>query len=110
MTKKTIWISFDLGVRGNYEGMYEWLDSNNARACVGELAVLKYEFEGDLVKAIRNDLQEVVGQSKNTRVYIIFREEEDSKKMKGRFVIGNRRAPPWAGYAEIEGEDDSDEF
>ncbi len=25
--KKALWISYDIGVRGDYEGLYAWLDS-----------------------------------------------------------------------------------
>ncbi|MFH1115168.1 MAG: hypothetical protein V1792_14760 [Pseudomonadota bacterium] len=31
--KKGVWIYFDLGINGDYEGMYEWLDKHNAHAC-----------------------------------------------------------------------------
>ena len=28
-----IWLSFDLGISGDYEGMYAWLDDKNAQEC-----------------------------------------------------------------------------
>ena len=31
--KHFVWISFDLGVKGDYEGMYAWLDSKDAKEC-----------------------------------------------------------------------------
>jgi hypothetical protein len=33
MQRAAVWISFDLGVRGDYEGMYAWLDTHNAKEC-----------------------------------------------------------------------------
>ena len=33
MKTSTIWISYDLGVRGDYEGLYAWLDSHGAKEC-----------------------------------------------------------------------------
>ena len=39
MKQKAVWISFDLGVQGDYEGLYRWLDSFDAREC-GENLVL----------------------------------------------------------------------
>jgi hypothetical protein len=31
--KKAVWISFDLGVQGDYEGLYGWLDRLDAQTC-----------------------------------------------------------------------------
>lgn len=31
MPTRTIWISYDLGVQGDYEGLYGWLDTHKAR-------------------------------------------------------------------------------
>ena len=35
MTRSTIWISYDLGVRGDYENLYSWLDTHGAKECGG---------------------------------------------------------------------------
>jgi len=34
--KKLIWIAFDLGVRGDYDGIYEFLDTHEAKECGGQ--------------------------------------------------------------------------
>ena len=33
VTINTVWISYDLGIRGDYEGLYAWLDSHRAKEC-----------------------------------------------------------------------------
>ena len=33
-----IWLSFDLGVSGDYEGTYAWLDDKSARECGSSVA------------------------------------------------------------------------
>jgi hypothetical protein len=36
--------------------------------------------------------------NKKTRIYVIFRDAK-TKKMKGKFILGRRKAAPWAGYS-----------
>lgn len=96
--QRAVWISFDLGVRGDYEGMYAWLDSQEATECGDSLAYLKYEYEDDLVESLRKDLKESIETTKKTRIYVIW-QDPDSRSVKGRFIVGGRKAPPWAGYA-----------
>lgn len=31
--KQLIWISYDLGVSGDYENLYAWLDDHGAKEC-----------------------------------------------------------------------------
>lgn len=96
--KSSIWICYDLGVRGDYEGIYAWLDKHEAIECGDALAYMKYEYTGSLVDSLTKELQENVDFTKQSRVYLIYRDKE-SKKMKGSFIIGGRKAPAWAGYA-----------
>jgi hypothetical protein len=48
MLKKTIWLSYDLGIRGDYKGLYEWLDNHEAKECGDSVGVLIYEFNNNL--------------------------------------------------------------
>ena len=107
MPSNTIWISYDLGVRGDYEGLYAWLDQYKAKECGSSLAVLSYDYSGDLIKVLKADLAKSVETNKRARIYVIYRDEE-TKKMKGRFVFGNRRASPWAGAAGQDQEEDEE--
>jgi len=96
--KKNIWISYDFGVRGDYEGVYTWLDEHNAMECGDNIAHLVYEFSGRLITSLKKDIKNSVDVTKNTRIYVIWR-DANTKKMKGRFIFGTRKSPPWTGHA-----------
>lgn len=106
--KSAIWVSFDLGVQADYEGMYAWLDEHQAKECGDSLAFLNYEYAGALLDAITADLRKSVQITKRTRIYVIYR-ERDTKKMKGSFIFGGRKAPTWSGFAVTAGTADTDE-
>ena len=48
MVKKHIVINFDLGLRGDYSGLYTWLDSRNAIECEKANAAFAMSFSEDL--------------------------------------------------------------
>src|SRR5262245_19134846 len=98
MSRSTIWISFDLGIRGDYESLYSWLDAHRAKECGDSVAVLKYEYTDSLPDRLRTDLEEAIDVDKRTRIYLVFRERSTNKN-KGIFLFGGRRAPVWAGHA-----------
>ncbi len=110
MTDKIVWLSFDLGVKGDYENLYVWLDRHEARECGDSVAVFNYGFAGaDLIAAIKKDLKKNVNLRARDRIYAIFLKDG---KMKGTFLFGNRKAAPWSGYGKyVEGgEDDVEEL
>ena len=39
-----MWMSYDLGVKGDYEGLYAWLDDHDAKECGNSVAFLRYEY------------------------------------------------------------------
>ena len=96
--KNAIWISYDLGVRGDYEGMYTWLDEHGAKECGDGLAFVNYDYKKELIKDLKADLKAAVEMNKKTRVYTIHLDPA-TKKMKGTFLFGGRKAAPWAGFA-----------
>ena len=106
--KSAVWISFDLGVQGDYENMCAWLDDHRAKECGDNLAFVNYEYTGSLLKKLTADLRKNVRTTKRTRVYIIYRDQE-TKKMKGSFIFGGRKAPPWSGFAVTVGPAEVDE-
>ena len=103
--KNAIWISYDLGVRGDYEGIYTWLDEHGAKECGDSLAFISYEYKKDLLKELKADLLGAITPSKRTRIYAIHLDPA-TKKMKGTFLIGGRKAPPWGGFAVGTQEED----
>lgn len=96
-TYRTIWISYDLGIQGDYEGLYAWLDEKKAKECGDSLAVLKYGFKNSLPDEIKTELKKEIKTDKRTRIYVVYRDKETTKN-KGIFIFGGRRAAAWAGY------------
>ena len=90
-------MAFDLGVKGDYEGLYRWLDAQKARECGDSLALFYYESKRDLPAEIEASVKESVDVDARTRIYIIFMGKD--QKVKGRFLFGQRKVAPWAGSA-----------
>jgi hypothetical protein len=109
VTTSTVWISYDLGVRGDYEGLYTWLDSHQAKECGDSLAVLTYRYDGSLPDKLKADLKKSISIDKRTRIYVVYREITTNKN-KGRFLFGGRRAAAWTGYAPSESATVDDEI
>jgi hypothetical protein len=84
------WISFDLGLMGSYNRVYEWLDSLGALECGPGLATIQSTKSRD---ELSSEIQELVKDSPRARAYII------SMGQGGRFVAGGRKAAPWEGFA-----------
>jgi hypothetical protein len=103
--KHFVWLSFDLGVKGDYEGMYAWLDGNDASECGDSLACFLYEHPSeDLLQDMREDLTKSVElDAKRNRIYVI---RNVGGKMKGTFIFGRRRNAPWTGVAATGTQED----
>ena len=97
--KTTIWLSYDLGVKGDYESLYKWLDEHSAKECGDSLAVFSYEHTGPLLEQLKSVLKKALTIDKRTRIYVVYR-DQPSEKSKGSFIFGGRRAAPWTGYAD----------
>lgn len=83
------WLSFDLGLRGNYESLYTWLDSIGGKECGDNVATFVTTKTHDEIK---EEISKILEDK--ARVYII------DKKNGGKFILGKRKVAPWAGYAE----------
>lgn len=94
--KHFVWVSFDLGIKGDYEGMYTWLDRHDAKECGDSVACFSYDHSGDLLQDIKQDLSDSVELDAKSRIYVI---RLVDGKMKGAFIFGRRRNAPWAGLA-----------
>lgn len=115
MTKKAIWISYDFGLKGDYTGLYTWLDNHNAVECGSGLAFCNYNTSNftdnlsseKLVEAITSDLKEHVKLSKTDRLYIIWKDSV-TKRVKGEFISGSRKQSPWEGYGRLSDQKTTD--
>jgi hypothetical protein len=104
--KKAVWLSFDLGVNGDYEGMYSWLDNHEAKECGDSVAFIEYDQKSNIVQEISRELKKSVKINARSRVYMIYLKEG---KMKGCFILGGRKQAPWTGYGPWNEEESSDE-
>ncbi len=83
------WLSFDLGLQGNYEALYVWLDNLRAKECGDGVAT----FESEKTREqLADELSEIL--EKKARIYII------NMKQGGKFILGKRKVAPWLGFAE----------
>lgn len=108
--KKIIWLSYDFGLKGDYTGLYTWLDNMKALECGVGLAYFTLDLENaklrktlydtGVPKYIKKILNDNVKLSKSDRVYIIWRDSE-TRFVKGKFINGNRKQAPWEGYGKL---------
>jgi hypothetical protein len=99
-----MWLSFDLGVRGDYEALYAWLDAHEAKECGPGIAYLKYRFKNDFLAELQSELETVLEDTARPRIYIIHTVGKE-KGAAGRWLIGGRKSPPWAGFGPGNGEE-----
>ncbi len=103
---KPIWISFDLGVSGNYEKLFQWLDGHGAKECGDSLAYIKdYPYKDDLAHELRRDIIKSVKSIQYIRVYVVWSE---GSRTRARFLIGGRKGAPWAGCAPSNQEEEDE--
>lgn len=82
------WLSFDLGLRGKYEQLYTWLDTIGANECGDNVATFTTKKN---IEQITKELSDFLGE--DARIYLIV-----ITSGKGKFIIGKRKRPLWAGY------------
>lgn len=111
--KKSVWMSYDLGVQGDYNHLYAWLDNHNAVECGDSMVYFVYEVpdetDDDTFKTIlREDLESSIKFNPGNRIYMVRRVKDDKKDAYyGQFIIGKRKASPWEGYGDkAENNDD----
>lgn len=98
MSEIMVWFSYDLGIDGDYESLYYWLDLHKAKECGDNTSVIIYEDNGDIADKIRQDIENSMNLRRKDRIYIIYKDMDG--KIRGKFLFGNRKRAPWAGYAE----------
>jgi len=109
--KKAIWLTYDFGLKGDYTGLFTWLDNHNAVECGSGIAFFKFESSAikysDTLEELKNELTDSIQLSKTDRLYAIIRDEE-TNLIKGKFISGGRRESPWQGYGKIRNNDYAD--
>src|SRR4051795_480352 len=102
LTAHIVWITFDLGLDGDYKGLYAWLDAHDANGCGESVAVLTYHCEGSIPDRIRDDLGTSIGIDADTSIYVIYRDLATNEN-RGAFIFGERRVAVWNGCASSGG-------
>ncbi len=98
-----MWLTYDLGVGGDYNGLYSWLDDHEATECGNNVAFFKFQFaktintDDEFAKLLVSDLKKTIKFTPSNRLYILFKSLEKENTV-GRFVIGKRKASPWEGF------------
>ena len=96
--KKIFWVSYDLGLKGDYTGLYTFLDSVEAQECGDSIAFFQKDFGDDFLESLKKELGKYVTFSKTDRIYVIYLENK-TNKVKGKFLYGGRKRAPWEGFA-----------
>ncbi|MHA1541336.1 MAG: hypothetical protein ACTSXL_01040 [Alphaproteobacteria bacterium] len=107
-----ILLSFDLSTDGDYQGLYTWLDNNNAVECGTSCAQIDLKSKKglgkpwqSLIKDLQNDIKKNVKIKDglfNDRIHVTFK---TNNEIKSGFLFGKRKKAPWSGYA-INSEND----
>ena len=99
-----VWLAFDLGIRGDLEGIYQFLGEHDAKECGGNMGTFKFTYNEDIPTELTQQLKNVVKFDKRSRVYVIY---PRAGKSVAKFIIGSRRSPPWSSYvpSQDNGED-----
>jgi hypothetical protein len=110
--EKAVWISFDLGLKGDYQSLFQWLDKHQAVECGRNLAFLNVVVDKNIPLAdfIKDDLTKFVAFNESDRIYLTWLDNsENQPKIKGEFIIGKRTRSTWEGYAKDYQEVKTDE-
>ena len=105
MKNASIWLSFDLGIKGDFPGLYAWLDNHSAKECGNSVAYIDYTYKSNLASELKKDLEANIEFKQGDRIYFIRKKEFGNDiNIGGKFIIGKRKSNPWEGYGD-KGED-----
>jgi hypothetical protein len=108
MKKITIWLTYDLGVGGDFPSIYSWLDDKKAVECGNNVACLNLPYPDNInsdkafVEFLKSELENKIKFQPGNRIYIVRKAFDQDRQGKtiGSFVIGKRKANPWEGFGE----------
>ena len=107
---KAFWLSYDLGIKGDYSTLYRWLDKNKAKECGDSIAFFNFICSSDNPKEEIKDslLSENIQFNNSDRIYLIWR-DDTLERNKWAFIVGNRKTAPWEWYF-ITNQDENFDF
>jgi len=77
--KQAIWISYDLGIKGDYPELYRWLDTHKAKECGNSFAYITYQYNTDISKELKADLIKNIAFNPGDRIYALVLEKHEGK-------------------------------
>jgi hypothetical protein len=89
--KRRYWLSFDLGLTGEYTELYAWLDYHQAKECGDGVATFRSDKSREKIK---KEIGRLLNPKRNPRIYLI------SMHQGGKFIFGRRKVAPWTGYSQ----------
>lgn len=101
--KTRVWLSYDLGIDGDWDGLDRFLDECEALECGGNLATFRFEFESEhtLVPELTAAVKKAVDLSKGRpRIYAMYGIHDYD--VKGEFIAEHRQPARWLGSATTE--------
>jgi hypothetical protein len=102
------WVLYDLGLKGDYDSLYRYLDANNAIECGDNLAFIRRDYGRNFLATFRAELiEQGVNLTDNDRIYVLFSKKETGQFC-GYFAQGRRKRSPWEGYAVKGGPEEGD--
>ena len=75
-----VWLSFDLGIRGDFDGMYQFLGQHEAKECGDSLGAFYFAYENDLAKELKSQIEATVKLDKRSRIYAIIPRETETRR------------------------------
>ena len=96
------WLSYDLGLRGDYEPLYAWLDEFDAKDCGDSTATFTAE-------ATREEIAKKVTKVTGMRARLYLIGKNKAGKVTGGFIAGRRKAPPWTGLSSRRDKEEEEE-
>lgn len=96
-------LNYDLGLKGDYQNLYRFLDNQRAIDCGNCNAALEIEVSNDDFETVLHEVSEFIKKnislSTTDRLYIST--TDSSGLMRGKFISGNRKRAIWEGYGDI---------
>lgn len=102
--RKAIWLTYDFGLKGDFTGLFTFLDNKDAIECGSGVAFFFYPTEKEdwkeICEEIMTELKLAANISTSDRIYIIVKDYK-ANLIKGTFVNGARKQSPWEGFGNV---------
>lgn len=103
---RSVFISYDFGLKGDYDNLYKWLDEKKAEERGYGLAYIKdffihetFKKDNEFFLHIREELQQKLKLGNSDRIYMIWGSIESDRKTRSGFLIGKPKQAPWTGFS-----------